>query len=186
MFAFLRPFLRQRRRLLPGLFLALTVLLAARPIAAADGAQRFVVSVDNIGRFAFGASGVFNTPDGAAAPGPLLPGESYSWTFHAAEGDRLSFATMFVQSNDWFLAPDELGIPLYANGRPANGDYTSYVKLWDAGTEGDQPPGSGTDQAPRQAGPNTGAAQGGVVSRVTAPGFTNPAAFVHVTVTPLD
>ena len=30
------------------------------------------------------------------------------------------------------------------------------VYLWDAGTEVDQTPGEGADQAPRQAGPNTG------------------------------
>jgi hypothetical protein len=139
-------------------FLALAALLAAQPLEAAGGSQRFIVSVDNVGQFSFRDSGVFNTPAGDAAPGPLLPGGSYSWGFHAAEGDRLSFATMLVQSNDWFFAPDELGIPLFQNGVPLDGDVTDYVKLWDAGTEGDQPPGSGPDQAPRQAGPGSGPA----------------------------
>ena len=37
-----------------------------------------------------------------------------------------------------------------------SGDITSKVMLWDAGTEVNQKPGEGADQAPRQAGPNTG------------------------------
>ncbi len=135
--------------------LALTV---SSIIVADSGSQRFVVSVDNIANFKHTDSGVFNTPVGAAGPGPLLPGASYSWNFNANPGDNLSFATMFVQSNDWFFAPDELGIPLYgADGTAVTGDVTHYVKLWDAGTEIDQPAGEGADQAPRQAGANSGA-----------------------------
>jgi hypothetical protein len=73
-------------------------------------------------------------------------------------GDRLSFATMLVQSNDWFFAPAEPGIPLYSNGSKMTGDVTEYVALWDAGTEADGTPGEGPYQAPRQAGPDSGPA----------------------------
>jgi hypothetical protein len=120
-------------------------------------------------------SGVFNTPVGAAGPGPLLPGEAYEFSFAATPGDYLSLATMFVQSNDLFYAPDGAGIVLFdAAGTPLNGDITGQIGLWDAGTEVNQQPGFGADQAPRQAGANSGAAENGVVQPV-ADGLTYPA-----------
>jgi hypothetical protein len=138
------------------LFMALFIGLGVA--SADDGQQRFIVSVDNIANFRFIDSGVFNTPVGATDPGPAFPGEAYAWTFYANPGDNLTFATMFVQSNDWFFGPGLAGIPLYdADGNPHTGDVTDYIYLWDAGTEIDQPVGEGPDQAPRQAGPDTGA-----------------------------
>jgi hypothetical protein len=120
----------------------------------------FTVRVENVSVvYPYIASGAFNTPEGASGPGPLLPGGAYVFNFNAAPGSRLSFATMFVQSNDLFYAPDETGIALWnTNGTALSGDITSLIKLWDAGTEINQTPGTGSDQAPRQAGPNTGAA----------------------------
>jgi len=112
------------------------------------------------------ASGVFNTPDGADAPGPALPNDSYSFTFEAAPGDYLSFATMFVQSNDWFFAPASSGINLFADGAPISGDISQMVSLWDAGTEVDETPGEGPNQGARQSGPNTGDAQGAPITAV--------------------
>jgi hypothetical protein len=50
---------------------------------------------------------------------------------------------------------------------PVEGNLTHVVQLYDAGTEVDQPIGFGSNQAPRQAGPNTGLAEGGVVHMVT-------------------
>jgi hypothetical protein len=88
----------------------------------------------------------------------LAPGGAYEWKFYAMPGDNLSFATMFVQSNDWFFAPAEPGIPLYKDGSKMTGDVTKYVALWDAGTEGDEIPGEGANQAPRQSGPDSGPA----------------------------
>lgn len=100
---------------------------------------------------------VFNTPVGADAPGPAFPGDTYTATFTAAPGYQLSFATMLVQTNDYFYAPNEWGIPLFdSNGNPTNGDVTHYVELWDSGTEINEEPGVGENQAPRQAGPDTG------------------------------
>lgn len=137
--------------------LVFTTVIAIPHAAQAQEGQTFVVSIDNVGQFLYSSSSVFNTPSGASGPGPLLPGEAYEFSFYAAPGESVSFATMFVQSNDWFFAPDELGIPVYkADGTPNTGDVTRYVALWDAGTEGDQPVGSGADQAPRQSGANTG------------------------------
>jgi hypothetical protein len=133
-------------------------LLAVVPerTQAAHHLQRFVVSIDNVSSFSFTDSGTFNTPVGASGPGPLPPGGAYEWTFHAMPGDNLSFATMLVQSNDWFFAPAEPGIPLYVGDSKMTGDVTEYVALWDAGTEGDGAPGAGPYQAPRQPGPDSG------------------------------
>src|SRR5512141_2384084 len=69
--------------------------------------------------------GVFNKPVGALQPGAAVPGQAFEFTVSAVPGDRLSFTTMFGQSNDWFFAPDEKGIPLYdAAGKPISGDFS--------------------------------------------------------------
>jgi hypothetical protein len=134
------------------------------------------------------ASGVFNTPVGAAQPGPLLPGQAYEFTFETVPGNNLSFATMFVQSNDLFYAPDGAGIALFnGDGTPVNGDVTAQVFLWDAGTEVNQEPGVGPDQAPRQAGPDTGPDEDGAV-QIVSDEFTYPdtSATIRVTIAVMD
>ena len=108
----------------------------------------------------------FAVPEGAAEAAPAPPGSSYTFTFEAAPGDYLSFATMFVQSNDWFFAPASSGINLFEEGAPLDGDITDLVFLWDAGTEIDETPGEGLNQAPRQSGPNTGDEQGAPIAGV--------------------
>lgn len=95
---------------------------------------------------------------GLTASGMFLPGQPF--TFTASPGDRLQFATMFVQSNDLFFAPRDGGIVLFdTGGRAMHGKVTGRVALYDAGTEKNQAPGAGPDQAPRQGKPNTGAAE---------------------------
>lgn len=119
---------------------------------------------------------VFNTPDGAMEPGPAFPGQSYSFTFNATEGEVLSFATMFVQSNDLFLAPNPEGIALFDDmGSPVEGDITGLTLLWDAGTEINEEPGVGENQAPRQSGADTGDDEMGVITADIMDGFTYPA-----------
>ncbi len=121
-----------------------------------DDTVRFVVRVENAtDALDLRAVGVFSTPEGGSGPGPALPGGSYAFDLTAAPGDRLSFATMFVQSNDLVLATPPGGIALYDGDAPIDGEVQ--VAVWDVGTEADQPLGEGTDQAPRQSGPDTGA-----------------------------
>jgi hypothetical protein len=92
----------------------------------------------------------------------FIPGQPFEVT--AAPGERLFFATMFVQSNDLFLAPQPQGIALFdETQKPVSGDVTGDVSLWDAGTEVNEAPGVGSNQAPRQSGPTTGPAEHGVV-----------------------
>jgi hypothetical protein len=137
---------------------------------AEDGDPNFLVGTVNEmmeGDMMGFAIEAFNTPTGADAPGPAGPGTAYEFVVEAHPGQYLTFATMFVQSNDWFFAPDEDSIELFdADGNPISGDITSQIYLWDAGTEVNQVPGEGSDQAPRQAGPNSGEAEGGLVSLV--------------------
>ena len=146
-----------------------------------------------------GAPGVrgvqaFTTPVGARAPSPIGPGASYRVEVEAAPGDRLSFATMYIQSNDLFYTFEGDGLELFdASGAPVSGDVTDRVRLYDAGTERNQEPGVGPDQAPRQAGPDIGPAEDGVLTRV-ADGAPDGAGFryaatadvIRVTVTPLN
>ena len=162
------------------------------PVIDPPASATFTVKIEN----AFVAkdlsqSGIFNTPVGAASPGPAMPGNAYEFSFFAGKGSYLSFATMFVQSNDLFYAPDDEGIALYnMDGTPISGDITDQVDLWDAGTEVNQEPGVGADQAPRQAAGNTGADENGTVELITnvVDGFTYPAdnEVIKVTITPED
>lgn len=106
-------------------------------------------------------------------------------------GDVLSFAVMVVESNDLFLATAPSGIPLFdAEGNPVSGDLSDLVLLWDAGTEVNQAPAAGPDQAPRQAAPNTGADENSTVTPITDvdDGFGYPVAsdLVRVSITPAD
>ena len=141
-----------------------------------------------------GASAAFDTPVGADMPGAIGPGGSYEFDIAAKPGYNLSLATMFVQSNDLIYTFEDNGLPLFAeDGTPKSGDVTEYILLYNVGTEVDQFPGAGLDQVIRQAGPDTGADENGVLGRLTADGET-PAAdgFVYpvtstvikVTVTP--
>jgi hypothetical protein len=182
----------------------------------ASGQTTFQVRIENESAlYDFTASGVFNTPVGGASPAPIGPGEAYEFSFSAAPGSKLSFATMFVHSNDFFYAPGadgitaapgaklslatmfvqsndlfyasgEAGIVLFdAAGSALSGDVTSQLMLWDAGTEVNEEPGIGASQAPRQAGPNSGADESGSVRPVND-GYSYPdmAEVIRVTVTP--
>lgn len=120
-------------------------------------------------RMGVASSGVFNTPVGAAGPGPLLPGQAYEFQFTTTNtATRLSLATMLVQTNDIFAASGAAGIPLFdQNGAPIHGDITSLLPFWDVGSEMNEAPGMGPNQAPIQPGPNSGPGEGGVAA------FTN-------------
>ncbi len=101
--------------------------------------------------------GVAAIPVGQADPGPAFPGAAYSFTVNAHDGERLSFATMYVQSNDLFYSPSGDGLPLFAMGAPVSGDVTDRIVLYDAGTEVNEEPGpvADTDMMYMYAGVNT-------------------------------
>lgn len=119
------------------------------------------------------ANGIFNTAVGGTDPGAIGPGGSYTFTFQARPGERLSFATMFVQSNDWFYSFGESGIDLFTGTTPVTGDVTSSVFLYDAGTEVDQYPGAGSDQVIRQSAADAGADDSNEDVRIVDSTFDN-------------
>ena len=93
-------------------------------------------------------TGVDNMPDGSGSAGPLMPGESYTFTINADKDQYLSFASMLGKSNDLFFSPGEMGIMLFNGDTPVSGDVTSEIMLWDAGTEVNEYPGAGIHQGP--------------------------------------
>ncbi|OYR48264.1 spondin domain-containing protein [Halorubrum sp. Ea8] len=132
-----------------------------------------------------------NDPTGEV-PGapPIAPGGAFEFEATVAPGQRLSFASMFVPSNDVFVSTGEDGAALWPEeGDPVDGDVTDAVSLFDAGTEPNaEPPGTGPDQAPAQDAPDQGDDEGGSVRRLSDvdDGHEYPAAedVVQVTVTP--
>lgn len=169
-------------------FIMAALLLTSLGFAASaqDEATSFTVTIENIsGQALFDNFGVFNTPIDAEEAGPAFPGSGYSFSFDAEAGQSLHFATMLVQSNDLFYSPDENGIALFDdNGDPISGDVTDQIQLWDAGTEVNQEPGVGEDQAPRQAGPNTGEGEFAPVLEISqvGDGFEYPAVSDYISV----
>jgi hypothetical protein len=132
------------------------------------------------------ATGVFNTPVGAMAPGPAAPGSAYELTVSAKPGEKLSFATMFGWSNDWFFATPAGGLALFSSdGKPISGDITGSVLLLDAGTEVNQLPAIGADTGPQQSMPDQGAADPiALVREVTE--YARPVhSHLRVTITPM-
>jgi len=132
-----------------------------------------------------------NDPTGEV-PGapPIAPGGAFEFEVEVAPSQRLSFASMFVPSNDVFVSTDEEGIALWPeNGNPVDGDVTDAVALFDAGTEPNtESPGTGPDQAPGQDAPDQGADEDSVVRRLSDvdDGHEYPAVedVVQVTATP--
>jgi hypothetical protein len=126
--------------------------------------------------------------------GSLGPGEAYEIRFTAGAGHYLSLASMLKESNDWFFGTDPAGIPLYKNGVPLSGDITSYIKLWDAGTEYDEEPGVGANTGINQPMVTSGAVDpnnkvrlvGDVATLSNGTQFARPsiASMIRVTLTP--
>lgn len=104
-------------------------------------------------------------PVGATADGPLTPGQAYEFEVSASPGQSLSLAWMFGQSNDLFYSNDR-PIALFVGGKPVSGDLTSQLSLWDAGTEVNEEPGLGPNQAPRQKSPEAGTTERQSVAHV--------------------
>jgi hypothetical protein len=117
--------------------------------------------------FGVGHAGIQAVADGATGPGPITNGGAYRFLVTpSAAYPYLILASMIVPSNDTFLAFGPRGIRLVdESGAPRALDaiaakIASDFIAWDAGTERNQAGAAGPDQAPRQAGPNTGADEG--------------------------
>ena len=135
----------------------------------ANPSATFTVTIENV----FEGKDYFNN----GATGLIMPGMSEEFTFNAGKGHYLSLATMLAQTNDLFYAPEENGIALYDDmGNALTGDITHLFDLWDAGTEVNEEPGVGANQAPRQSAPNTGSDENGTVKLIAdvSDGYTYP------------
>lgn len=93
-------------------------------------------------------NGKFSSPGGPDNGPALAPGESVTITFDADAGDSFQFLSMFGQSNDWFYAFGDGGLDLFNGNTAVDGDVTSRIVLYDAGTELDEMPGLGSTQKP--------------------------------------
>ena len=130
-------------------------------------------------------NGTFKHPAGADMPGPVTPGAAFEFEVRATPGAHLFITFMFGQSNDLFFG-NEMGLDLFdKDGKPFSGDVTSQFGLWDAGTEVNEEPGIGPNQAPRQKSPNTGTTEKKKVGPVKD-GFTYPNTtdVLRITITP--
>jgi len=101
----------------------------------------------------------------SAGSSAIGPGESISFmATPTSNNPRLSLAAMVGQTNDAFIATPPDGISLLDgsdNPRPAadvEAELAARLGTWDAGTEANEAPGIGPNQAPRQAAPDTGPA----------------------------
>jgi hypothetical protein len=133
------------------------------------------------------ASGTFDTPVGATAPGPAMPGQAFEVTIHGEPGEAVAFATMFGMSNDWFFATRPEGIQLFFGDIPRACDVTADVLLYDLGTEADEEFDVGPNTAPQQPAPDTGRPDRTTeVRQVTLERYGVPAVLhLRVTLTPL-
>jgi hypothetical protein len=116
----------------------------------AAGAREFQLRIENIAPWKLLKAGSQSTIAGTMTTGNIAPGQAYEMRFTAGPGHNLTFATMLIESNDWFFAPDAEGIPLFVNGAQRTGDITSLVRLWDAGTEVNQELGVGNATCAKQ------------------------------------
>jgi len=118
----------------------------------------------------------------------LVPGESYRFVISANSADqRLSAFFKYFESNDVVFATGTDGVALFDSaGNPLSGDISAAFSLLDAGTEVNEEPGVGGNQAPRQADVNTGAIENGVVRPVDDGFVYAPAGTFRVTLNVLD
>jgi hypothetical protein len=131
--------------------------------------------------------GVQAVPVGDHAGGAITPGKSYQFDISAEPGQVLSLAWMFGQSNDLFYSNDRPIALFNAAGKPATGDMTWQLSLWDAGTEVNEEPGLGPNQAPRQTTPDAGGAEREAIAHVRDRyHYPQTKDVLRVTFTPVD
>ena len=153
------------------------------PLAETGNPSKLVASL--AGAAGVVAAGADAHPAGAAADGPLTPGQHYEFEISARPGEQLSMAWMFGQSNDLFYSNDRPIALFTASGAPVSGEMTAQLSLWDAGTEVNEEPGLGPNQGPRQATPDAGVTESEGIAHVRDK-YTYPrtAQVLRLTITP--
>jgi hypothetical protein len=79
-----------------------------------------------------------------------IAGGSIEQEIQYQAGDKITIATMFGYSNDWFYSFGDDGIKAGTTG-----DLSGSIKLWDSGTAVDQYPGAGNSQGAFGGAPQT-------------------------------
>lgn len=158
---------------------------------AEDGVTTVKTNELNMG-VTISSNGEFVAPGGPDNGAAIFMGESSTFTFEAKPGDKLQIQSMFVQSNDWFYAFRNGGLPLFLGSTPVSGNVTSELLLYDAGTEADELPGMGSTQKPDQAPLDINIGPADSVNKVTVAtqrhsSFIIPptSGVIKITVTPL-
>ena len=92
---------------------------------------------------------MFDTPVTAGSAGAATAEDTYQFSLTSSDSEILTFATMYIQSNDLYYFTGTRGIKLFDDaGDPVTGGITVKVYLWDTGTEVNEEPGVGDNQAP--------------------------------------
>jgi hypothetical protein len=135
--------------------------------------------------------GEIGAPGGPDNGPNIFVGESATFMVSGGRTDKLQIMCMFGQSNDWFYAFGRGGLLLFDGNTPVEGDVTSKIVLYDAGTEQDEAPGLGLTQAPDHpghinVGPDDSVNQIKDAMTRHSSSFTIPAnnAVIKVTITP--
>lgn len=131
-------------------------------------------------------SGIIYKTLGSDRGAELWPGDVYEFHISADPGDKLSFATMLMQSNDIIYGPRDGRLELFSDsGRPISGDVTAAFAVFDAGTEVNEDPLTGPNVGMNQQWLNAGDAENGEV-RTPDDGFAWPPAskILRVTLRP--
>jgi hypothetical protein len=170
--------------------IGLEALAEAGPPTGFDGQPGLVDELPD--RNGVVAAGAYAPPNTVADPNdpmgevpgapPIAPGGAFEFGVEADPGQRLSFASMYVPSNDVFISPST-GIDLYDDsGDPRSGSVGGgNIALWDAGTELNGQPGVDSTGAPAQA--NNGGADAGADEGVVRPLDTIDDAFEYASAT---
>lgn len=122
--------------------------------------------------------------DATYEAGPFFPGDGAFVVLDVPGTAMITVAAMFGESNDVFVAATA---PVWDGAAVTYGEWP--LGLFDAGTEVNQEPGLGADQAPRQADADQGAAEGGVIAGIDgtdAAGFGYPAPEAFARLTAVD
>ncbi len=131
-------------------------------------------------------SGIIYKTLGSERGAELWPGDVYEFHISADPGDKLSFATMLMQSNDVIYGPRDGRLELFSDsGRPISGDVSGEFAVFDAGTEVNEDPLTGPNVGINQQWLNAGDAEDGEV-RTPDDGFAWPPAsrILRVTLRP--
>ena len=129
--------------------------------------------------------------DGDYHAAAMLPGESAYVVANVGPEDRVDVVFMFGQSNDTLVATPPGGVAFVPPLSEVGFSMAADLHLYDAGTEVNEEPGAGPNQAPRQAAPDTGIPEGGVITETSgmdAQGYAWPSIpeFLTLTVAPDD